>query len=106
MFKGNYEHYDRFNWDNGKVWFIYDDIMWWVISLARGYELTGNAPYLELAETGFERVWSGSSVVKDGGSYDPVNGGMYWQWNQKNTAAYKEGNGKNRKSVVSGKSVS
>src|SRR3546814_6880249 len=27
IFKGNYEHYDRFNWDNGKVWFIYDDIM-------------------------------------------------------------------------------
>ncbi|HEY9559251.1 MAG TPA: glycoside hydrolase family 76 protein [Anseongella sp.] len=94
IFKGNYEHYDRFNWDNGKVWFIYDDIMWWVISLARGYELTGNAPYLELAETGFERVWSGSSVVKDGGSYDPVNGGMYWQWNQKNPAASKEGDGK------------
>src|SRR5690606_9991906 len=47
IFKGNYKHYDRFNWDNGKVWFIYDDIMWWVISLARGYELTGNTQYLE-----------------------------------------------------------
>src|SRR3546814_5131520 len=68
--------------------------MWWVISLARGYELTGNAPYLELAETGFERVWSGSSVVKDGGSYDPVNGGMYWQWTPNNPAASKEGDGK------------
>ncbi|TCS85080.1 glycosyl hydrolase family 76 [Anseongella ginsenosidimutans] len=94
IFKGNYEHYDKFNWDNGKVWFIYDDIMWWVISLARGYELTNNAQYLELAETGFERVWSGSPVVKDGGSYDPVNGGMYWQWNQKNPSAPKAGDGK------------
>lgn len=94
IFEGNYAHYDRFNWDNGKVWFIYDDIMWWVISLARGYELTGNADYLELSETGFERVWSGSPVVNDGGSYDPVEGGMYWQWNQKNPPASKKGDGK------------
>lgn len=94
IFKGNYEHYARFNWDNGKVWFIYDDIMWWVISLARGYELTGNEQYLELSETGFERVWSGSPVVKDGGSYDPADGGMYWQWNQKDPPAPKKGDGK------------
>lgn len=94
IFEGNYKHYDRFNWDNGKVWFIYDDIMWWVISLARGFELTGNEHYLELSETGFERVWSGSPVVQDGGSYDPVGGGMYWQWNQKNPPASKIGDGK------------
>lgn len=94
IFEGNYAHYAQFDWDNGKVWFIYDDIMWWIISLGRAYELTQEPHYLELAETGFERVWSGSPVVKDGGSYDPVSGGMYWQWNQRNPPASKDGDGK------------
>jgi len=82
ILEGNRRHYDYFNWDNGKVWFIYDDIMWWVISLARTYLLTGEQQWLELSESGFERVWSGSKVLKDKGSYDPVRGGMYWAWNQ------------------------
>src|SRR5690606_22892174 len=40
VFEGNYAHYAQFDWDNGEVWFIYDDIMWWIISLGRAYELT------------------------------------------------------------------
>ncbi|NDV96377.1 alpha-1,6-mannanase [Dysgonomonas sp. 521] len=83
IYAGNKSHYASFDWDNGKVWFIYDDIMWWIISLARGYEVFGNQEYLDYAESGFERVWVGSPVVKDPGSYDPVRGGMYWQWIQK-----------------------
>lgn len=94
IYQGNYDYYDRFNWDNAKVWFIYDDIMWWVISLARAYEFTQNETYLALSKSGFERVWSGSSVVEDGGSYDAIDGGMYWQWNQKNPPASKVGDGK------------
>lgn len=94
IFEGNYAHYAQFDWDNGEVWFIYDDIMWWIISLGRAYELTQETRYLELAESGFERVWSGSPVVQDGGSYDPVDGGMYWQWNQRNPPASKKGDGK------------
>jgi hypothetical protein len=84
LYRGNYNHYAQYNWDNGVVWFIYDDIMWWVIALARAYELTGNEEYLNFSKTGFERVWSGSSVVGDNGSYDPVNSGMFWAWDQKN----------------------
>ncbi|MGE4567878.1 MAG: glycoside hydrolase family 76 protein [Bacteroidales bacterium] len=84
IFEGNKNHYAQYDWNNEKVWFIYDDIMWWVISLARGYEITGNREYLRLAESGFERVWSGSSVVGDKGSYDPIDGGMYWNWDHKN----------------------
>ncbi len=84
IFEGNKKYYAQYNWDNGKVWFIYDDIMWWVISLARGYEITGDREYLRLAESGFKRVWSGSSVVGDKGSYDPIDGGMYWNWDHKN----------------------
>lgn len=94
IFAGNKAHYAQFDWDNGKVWFIYDDIMWWIISLGRAYNLTQESHYLELAESGFERVWSGSPVVKDGGSYDPVDGGMYWQWDQSNPPASKKGEGK------------
>ena len=80
IYEGNYRYYDRFNWDNEQVWFIYDDIMWWVISLARAYQLTGAERYLEASESGFRRVWSGSSVVGDRGSYDSERGGMSWAW--------------------------
>jgi predicted alpha-1,6-mannanase (GH76 family) len=83
ILEGNRKYYDNFNWDNGTVWFIYDDIMWWVISLARTYLLTSDTRWLNLSKSGFERVWEGSKTLEDKGSYDPVNGGMYWAWNQK-----------------------
>lgn len=68
--------------------------MWWVISLARGYEITGDKAYLELSESGFRRVWSGSAVVGDKGSYDPIDGGMYWNWDHKNPTVQPRGMGK------------
>ena len=40
IYNGNRKHYAGFNFhDNNENtgWFIYDDIMWWTISLARGY---------------------------------------------------------------------
>ncbi|NNU34241.1 hypothetical protein HK413_08925 [Mucilaginibacter sp. S1162] len=40
---------------------------------ARANQLTGNATYLTTAQAGFDRVWNGS--------YDPVGGGMYWDFN-------------------------
>ena len=87
IYQGNKSYYAGFDWDNGKVWFIYDDIMWWVISLARGYEITGDKEYLEFAESGFERVWNGSAKVGDPGSYaGHLGGGMFWHWNQENPA--------------------
>jgi len=80
IYQGAYEQYDKYNWDNDVEWFIYDDIMWWVISLARAYEITHDPKYLSLSESGFKRVMEGSPKVGDSGSYDPVNGGMYWGW--------------------------
>lgn len=80
IFDGAAREYDNYNWDNDKEWFIYDDIMWWVISLARAYELTEDKKYLELSESGFDRVWNGSEAVGDDGSYDRENGGMRWGW--------------------------
>ncbi|KAA6345569.1 hypothetical protein EZS27_006882 [termite gut metagenome] len=94
IYQGNNVYYDHYNWNNGRVWFIYDDIMWWVISLARAYELTEESKYLELSESGFKRVWSGSLTVGDTGSYDPVNGGMFWQWNKNNPSHRQPTDGK------------
>ncbi|HEY9534877.1 MAG TPA: glycoside hydrolase family 76 protein, partial [Mucilaginibacter sp.] len=63
MYTGGYNKYDHFNWNNTTVWFIYDDMMWWVMALCRANQLTGNATYLTTAQAGFDRVWNGS--------YDP-----------------------------------
>ncbi len=83
IFAGNKMQYAQFNFDDNNEntgWFIYDDIMWWTISLARGYELFGNKEYLKLSEASFSRVWYGSDKVGDTGSYDKEKGGMIWQW--------------------------
>ena len=83
IFAGNKAHYVQFDFDDNNEntgWFIYDDIMWWTISLARAYELFGTEEYLELSEKSFERVWYGSAKVGDNGSYDPANSGMFWRW--------------------------
>lgn len=79
IYQGGYEQYDGYNWNNTDEWFIYDDLMWWIISLARAYEIDGDEKYLNHSEAGFKRVWEGIPGV-DTGSYDPVNGGMYWGW--------------------------
>lgn len=94
IYAGNKSHYATFDWDNGKVWFIYDDIMWWIISLARGYEQFGKQEYLDYAESGFKRVWEGSPKVGDPGSYDSVRGGMYWRWIQDNPSKRTANDGK------------
>jgi endonuclease/exonuclease/phosphatase family metal-dependent hydrolase/predicted alpha-1,6-mannanase (GH76 family) len=72
IYEGGYQEYAGYNWENKKEWFIYDDIMWWVIALARAHHITGNQKYLELSKSGFARVWRDS--------YDPDNGGMYWNF--------------------------
>ena len=84
---GNEAQYCGFNFhDNNENtgWFIYDDIQWWTITLARAYEFFGDKKYLQLAEQSFSRVWYGSDTVGDTGSYaNPekgLGGGMFWQW--------------------------
>lgn len=74
LYQGGYKRYDKFNWTNKVVWFIYDDMMWWIISLARAHQITGNNEYLTNAIAGFQYVWNES--------YDPVNGGMWWDFKQ------------------------
>ncbi|MDU1892951.1 MAG: glycoside hydrolase family 76 protein [Dysgonomonas sp.] len=80
IYQGGYGQYDGYNWDNTVEWFVYDDLMWWIISLARAYEITKDPKYLGHSILGFERVWKGTPGVKDKGSYDPERGGMKWGW--------------------------
>lgn len=83
IFEGNRAQYVGFDFDDNNEntgWFIYDDIQWWTITLARAYQLCGDEEYLRLAEASFRRVWYGSDRVGDTGSYDPQKGGMFWQW--------------------------
>ena len=98
IFAGNKAQYCQFDFDDNNEntgWFIYDDIMWWTMSLARGYELFGVDEYLNLSEASFKRVWYGSEKVGDTGSYDKENGGMFWQWQPiQNPKPNKFGDGK------------
>lgn len=83
IFEGNKEQYERFDFHNNNEntgWFIYDDIQWWTITLARAYRMFGDDEYLDLSEAAFSRVWYGSDRVGDTGSYDEKRGGMFWQW--------------------------
>ena len=98
IFEGNKAQYAGFNFhDNNENtgWFIYDDIQWWTITLARAYQLFGDDEYLKLSEASFKRVWYGSEKVGDTGSYDKENGGMFWQWQPiQNPKPNKFGDGK------------
>ena len=72
IYQGGYEQYDKYNWNNKVEWFIYDDMMWWIISLARAYEITHEPKYLAHASSGFYHVWKES--------YDLERGGMWWNF--------------------------
>lgn len=83
ILEGNRAQYVGFDFDDcneNTGWFIYDDIQWWTITLARAYQQFQKAEYLSLAEASFRRVWYGSDRVGDTGSYDTRRGGMFWQW--------------------------
>ncbi len=87
IYQGDSAHYVSFDWNNQDAnngWFIYDDIMWWTGSFARAYGIFKDAKYLKYADESFCRVWYGSYSLKDRGSYDKVNSGMFWQWNTSN----------------------
>jgi predicted alpha-1,6-mannanase (GH76 family) len=72
IYQGGYQKYAGYDWTNTIEWFIYDDMMWWIIALARAYEITGNDIYLEKSKAGFDHVW------KNG--HDEKQGGMFWKF--------------------------
>lgn len=99
---GNVSHYLNFDFDNNDTnrgWFIYDDIQWWTITMARAAKILHRDDCRKLAEKSFARVWYGSPKVGDTGSYaDPrkgLGGGMFWQWQPlENPKANSAGDGK------------
>lgn len=72
IYQGAYEQYAAFDWTNHIEWFIYDDMMWWIISLGRAYELTGEPRYLAHSADGFAYVWQQA--------YDSQRGGIWWNF--------------------------
>lgn len=53
-----------------------DDVMWAVIALTRGYEITGNHAYLEQARGQFNCVWNRAWD-------DELGGGLWWKTDKK-----------------------
>jgi len=87
LYQGNYAQYAGYDWRNDVKWFIWDDMMWWIIALARAYEVTGDQKYLDHAKAGFDFVWNGDASIGRTGSYDPATGGMEWAWKQRGKTA-------------------
>ncbi|PZP49550.1 MAG: alpha-1,6-mannanase [Pseudopedobacter saltans] len=75
MYEGGGNYYGHYDWTNKTYWFIYDDMMWWVIALTNASVLTSNQTYLQTAIAGFDQIWKGS--------YDPQKGGMWWDFDHK-----------------------
>ena len=102
ILEGNIRHYAGFDFDDPNTttgWFIYDDIQWWTITLARAAKFFNDDRYRELAEKSYARVWYGSPRVGDTGSYADsaknLGGGMFWQWQPlENPNANRPGDGK------------
>ncbi|HIU55343.1 MAG TPA: glycoside hydrolase family 76 protein [Candidatus Gallibacteroides avistercoris] len=72
IYQGGYEQYSGYDWTDKHEWFIYDDMMWWIISLGRAYQITGEGKYLAHASSGFFYVWKEA--------YDTDRGGVWWNF--------------------------
>lgn len=72
IYQGGCEQYTGYDWTDKYEWFIYDDMMWWIISLARAYEITGDGKYLADASAGFFYVWEEA--------YDKKRVGLWWSF--------------------------
>lgn len=91
--KAQYVNFNFHDCNTNTGWFVYDDIMWWTIALARASELyssegakntTMATNCRKYSEQSFLRTFYGSKKVGDDGSYaDPergLPGGMFWEW--------------------------
>ncbi len=82
IYQGGGQQYAGYDWTNQAQWFIWDDMMWWIIALARGYQVTGNVDMLNHAKAGFAFEMNGDSALGRTGSFDASTGGMEWAWTQ------------------------
>jgi predicted alpha-1,6-mannanase (GH76 family) len=73
IYQGGFNQYDGYNWDNTTTWFIYDDMMWWVIALARANQITGKPEYIcKRPLPGLTGCGTDRTIV--------LNGGMFWDF--------------------------
>lgn len=86
IYDGAAGQYNNYNWKDDSKWFIWDDMMWWIIALARAYETTGEQKYLDKSKEGFNFVWYGDAAMGRKGSHES-NGGMEWDWHQRGKTA-------------------
>lgn len=87
IYTGGAAQYANYDWTNQNKWFIWDDMMWWIISLSRAYLLTGEQKFLDNATAGFHLEWYGDPALGRVGSYDSTTGGMEWAWTQRGKTA-------------------
>jgi hypothetical protein len=86
IYDGAAGQYNNYNWKDDSKWFIWDDMMWWIIALARAYQTTGEQKYLDQSKEGFNFVWNGDAAMGRKGSHES-NGGMEWDWHQRGKTA-------------------
>jgi len=74
MYQGAYSRYASFVWADikNKNGWIYDDMLWMIIALIKGYNVTGEKAYLDTAISGLDFVWEDA--------YDPAVGAIKWSW--------------------------
>ena len=87
IFQGGYQQYAGYDWTNQAQWFIWDDMMWWIIALSRAYQTTGEQQFLDHAKTGFAFEMNGDPALNRTGSFDSTTGGMEWAWKQRGKTA-------------------
>lgn len=87
IYAGGAAQYANYDWTNQNKWFIWDDMMWWIIALSRAYALTGEQKFLDNATAGFHLEWYGDASLGRVGSYDSTTGGMEWAWTQRGKTA-------------------
>jgi len=86
IYDGAAAQYNNYNWHDDSKWFIWDDMMWWIIALGRAYQTTGEQKFLDHSKVGFDFVWYGDSTIGRKGSHES-NGGMEWDWHQRGKTA-------------------
>jgi predicted alpha-1,6-mannanase (GH76 family) len=86
IYDGAAGQYNNYNWHDDSKWFIWDDMMWWIIALGRAYQTTGEQKFLDHSKEGFNFVWYGDSTIGRKGSHES-NGGMEWDWHQRGKTA-------------------
>lgn len=74
MYQGAYSRYSSFVWNDikNKNGWIYDDMLWMIVGLIKGYNVTGEQAFLDTAKSGFDFVWEDA--------YDPSVGAIKWSW--------------------------